>query len=829
MPRPLARFSLANPTAEPRRRDALVSGVPLPQGAVCDPATLTLATTGGAPLPTQAEALARWADGSLKWVLLTVPALSLAPRARRRLELRARASAPRPSPRALRVEETAAGVAITVPGRLHFTVAAGAGPLVPAFEVWGDGTWQPRATGMDLVVVVERDGAATEYTAAAAPRRVVVESQGPWRVAIAVHGEHTAADGRRFGPYTLRVEVIAGARAGVRLTHSLIFDGDPQRDFLRAVELRLDAAVGGDAWFAAGGDAGAEQRFVRQRAPAWTPDFHVTELYQDSCSHWRLERWVDPARRAVFAAEGERSDGWLTLGGAAGSVSVAVRECWQNHPKSLHADAASGRLTIGLYPRRAPRLDLQRYSDLVYPHTYEAPCTWQKETTPFNPRFGAHGIRKTHDLALWFDEPNPSGAALALNEPLLLQWAPAWMARCRVVVPGPARVPAAWRRWVGRQLDFLGRAQRNAGGTGYLDYFDLPMGINLDEGRFWHDFGGWGYINDEAMPVLGLWHAWWLTGRRDAYHLARAMGRHNSDIDCHHLGALAGLGSRHNVNHWGDQCTERRISMPLGKRFAWYIGGDRTVMDLAERVLASYRGPRQPFSTNMTCDIPALVATLLFLTECGQVAGDAWLRALADAIAASVDERGRMGAMLSVDAARGQAAPVPGAAVISYMMWSCFGGAQAFAELAERYDHDALRQALVRFARYQMLPAAERRALEGPNASVMAQHENVFRGFDLFAYAGAVSGDAAFARHVAAHLHPLSLQETRVPATRYGRRAAARRLPCVAPWPDVDRAVAEAGWRRYYPLFARRSSGQTFHLAVYLHKLPGLLAALERL
>jgi hypothetical protein len=45
-------------------------GVPFPRGALQDPQTLGLFDHAGAPIPLQTEPLARWPDGSVKWLLL---------------------------------------------------------------------------------------------------------------------------------------------------------------------------------------------------------------------------------------------------------------------------------------------------------------------------------------------------------------------------------------------------------------------------------------------------------------------------------------------------------------------------------------------------------------------------------------------------------------------------------------------------------------------------------------------------------------------------------------------------------------------------------------
>lgn len=46
------------------------------------------------------------------------------------------------------------------------------------------------------------------------------------------------------------------------------------------------------------------------------------------------------------------------------------------------------------------------------------------------------------------------------------------------------------------------------------------------------------------------------TGAPEIFRMAAAMTRHTSEVDLYHMGEYAGLGSRHNVVHWGCGCKE---------------------------------------------------------------------------------------------------------------------------------------------------------------------------------------------------------------------------------------------------------------------------------
>src|SRR5262245_18012064 len=54
----------------PARDQPVTRGVPFPQGILADPAAVTLLDATGQEVPVQTEALSRWPDGSVRWLLL---------------------------------------------------------------------------------------------------------------------------------------------------------------------------------------------------------------------------------------------------------------------------------------------------------------------------------------------------------------------------------------------------------------------------------------------------------------------------------------------------------------------------------------------------------------------------------------------------------------------------------------------------------------------------------------------------------------------------------------------------------------------------------------
>ena len=107
-----------------------------------------------------------------------------------------------------------------------------------------------------------------------------------------------------------------------------------------------------------------------------------------------------------------------------------------------------------------------------------------------------------------------------------------------------------------------------------------------NERHVWrYDLGGMAWDNTELGTDMWLWYSFLRTGRADVFRMAEAMTRHTSEVDTYHLGKFAGLGSRHNVRHWGCGAKEARISQAAYRRFYYYLTTDERTGDIMREVL----------------------------------------------------------------------------------------------------------------------------------------------------------------------------------------------------------------------------------------------------
>jgi hypothetical protein len=136
-------------------------------------------------------------------------------------------------------------------------------------------------------------------------------------------------------------------------------------------------------------------------------------------------------------------------------------------------------------------------------------------------------------------------------------------------------------------FDFYQKEVDQRGWYGFWDYGDMMRQYDEVRHQWRYDIGGWAWNNTELLPDYWLWYTFLRTGRADAFRLAEAMTRHTSEVDVHHIGRFAPLGSRHNVNHLGDGAKQPRISQAGLKRFYYFLTADDRIGDLMHEQLTA--------------------------------------------------------------------------------------------------------------------------------------------------------------------------------------------------------------------------------------------------
>ncbi len=430
-------------------------------------------------------------------------------------------------------------------------------------------------------------------------------------------------------PFTLRLYFYAGSEQ-VRIVHTFTYDGNENADFIASLGLRFEVPMREQAYnrhvaFATqdGGvwtesvqplngrrvlmkdrDFSFEHRQVAgERIPE--PDF-FDEKNRELLHHWarwntyRLAQLSDQGytiqKRAhnnnmwIGTHTGRRADGYAFVGDVSGGLGVSVKDFWQSFPASLQVDSAThdmAYLTAYLWAPEAGAMDLRHYDNVAHDLNASYEDVQEGMSTP-------HGIARTSVLTLMPERAFPGKAAVAerarqatADAPLVCT--PEYLHSRRAF--GVWSLPdssnerrAAVERQLADYLTFYERAVDERHWYGFWNYGDFMHGYDPVRHEWKYDVGGFAWDNTELGSISWLWYSFLRTADPAVWRMAEAMTRHTSEVDVYHIGPFAGLGSRHNVSHWGCGAKEARISQAAWNRFYYYLTTDERTGDLMTAV-----------------------------------------------------------------------------------------------------------------------------------------------------------------------------------------------------------------------------------------------------
>ena len=597
-------------------------GVPFAKGAVRPDALFTLTDADGQVVPSDSWPLACWSDGSVKWLGMAATqasgplTLNIQPAPRKKAR-----TAPLPG----MARQDADGIHIDT-GVLSCTFPSTGPQWIRDLALDGKAI----ASDAELVAIWERRSetpqgrSITQQECVGQVEKLTLMQDSPLRAVVKVEGRHRAANGREWLPFALYCIFYADMPT-IQLTHSFVFDSDGREDFVaglgirfrvpfreqvhnRHVRLSGNGKDGSGFWCQpvrlapgyrpsagriypdnyAGYLQGArlpdeEQLSESERAALQTcPVWGDMRLVQTGSNGFVLEKRTSAQSAWVRYVEGDRSLGGALLGDCTGSLFLGVKDFWQSFPAALQIDGAGGEtgtLTAWLWAPDGPAMDMRHYDT----QGHDLRINYEDYKEGWESPLGV-GHRSTLELRLFDAIPSNEellAVAKAVQKPLQYSCTPEYLYSVHAfgdywALPRPDNaVCADIERQLDETLEYYKSQVDERSWYGFWNYGDVMHNYDFTRHDWRYDIGGWAWNNVELAPNVLLWTCFLRTGREDLWTMAEAMEKHASEVDVHHLGQFAPLGSRHNVMHWGDGAKQPRISYAGMKRYLYYLtGGD---------------------------------------------------------------------------------------------------------------------------------------------------------------------------------------------------------------------------------------------------------------
>lgn len=466
---------------------------------------------------------------------------------------------------------------------------------------------------------------------------IEIEDSGDAQTVVRYEGIHECISSDNKGskkiPFIIRLFLGTAAR-DIKIQHTFMYDGEEDKDYLKGIGISFESPLKGKLYnrhIKMTGDAGVFHE-VCMPLSAWRP--HIpSSLYEDQMKgvnitdeallkcgdseinehiksitdnspHWDTYTLSQDSARhfciskklgyddvcMIDALHGQRSIGGAAFGSENGSVMLGIRDFWQKYPGGINVSGLSSDradVTIWFFSPFANSFDFRHYAH----RGYNQVCYEGYDYKGADPC----GIAVTSECALGFsddiipDDETVISFARSVNHPALYVASPEQYHQMKAfsywsLPENDTEV----ERWLEDQLDrafsFYKEEADNRNWYGLFNYGDFMHTYDAVRHQWKYDVGGYAWDNTELVPTLWLWNYFLRTGRADAFYLAEKLSRHASEVDVYHFGKYKGLGSRHNVRHWGCPCKEARIAMASHHRVYYYLTGDRRMEDIFDEL-----------------------------------------------------------------------------------------------------------------------------------------------------------------------------------------------------------------------------------------------------
>lgn len=620
-----------------------------PKGKCHNNTVYCVTNEDGTEVPVQSRVTAYWPDGSVKWTAHTANAGNMT----KQVEVLPKETGEELTGDKFIIEKTDEKLVITgkelcieyFPGknRLFETVV-----------------WKGRMvlSHAEPVLILEeqtvRDHAlmTMEKNFESCIQNMMIEEEGPLFLVLKYEGIHVSKEGERKIPFQIRMKI--GVESGeIGFTHTFFYDGDEEKDYLKGLGIRFRQPLQGKMYnrhLKVESDAGCfheaaaqlvvwrprlpeeiyrtqmqgkvlklsgKEQEMTETALKAMPFWDTYEIFQDRVNHFGIQKKVKDENCCYLdCLDGVRTRGAVAVGSENGSVIFDIRDFWEKYPSGYQVKGLTqeeAEITVWLWAPRGGAMDFRHYAN----RGYNQVCYEGYDYKGADPV----GIACTSEFSVTFsDALLPSDEELQefshnVNKPAQyvghvdyyydLHAFGRWSC---------VSYETEMECWIEKQLeqavDFYIEEVKQRQWYGMFNYGDFMHTYDPQRHQWRYDIGGYAWDNTELVPTLWLWLYFMRTGREDVFELAEKLSRHTSEVDVYHFGKYKGMGSRHNVRHWGCPCKEARIAMAAHHRFFYYLTGDYRMGDIFEELKDNEetflnKDPLEAFYTKETMVYPS--------------------------------------------------------------------------------------------------------------------------------------------------------------------------------------------------------------------------------
>ncbi len=574
------------------------------------------------PVPMDTKITAFWPDGSIKWTKHTADASQLStkiqvvPEAHSGITLDPKIS----------VQETAEKIVVNT-HKLRINITKNSPYIFD--QIYVNDTLKLLNGQSTLIleepISIHGHSARMDKNYTSIVRHCTLEEQGDVHATLKYDGVHVL-DGDEKIPFILRLKVGLNSEK-IDITYTFLYDGDEEKDFLKGLGITFDkpmtspmynrhikmetdygvfhesvvhlvswhppiakeiyqAQMDGE-FIDFSNDEKKNIDFILENTPYWS----TFDLCQSSHNSFSIKKKLHGDHLCyIDSLKGSQTKGTIAFGDENGSVILGTRDFWEKYPSGYtlkNLDQSVANATMWVWSPEAPVMDFRHYADRGYNSVCYEGYDF-KGATPY-------GIASTSEFSIIFDQNIiPSDQRLISfsqeinNPPMYIGDVDTYHDLKAFGYWSKVKKDTPVEQWVEKQLDqavdfYLNEVQQRQW-YGLFNYGDFMHTYDAPRHQWRYDIGGYAWDNTELVPTLWLWLMFMRTGREDIFTLAEKLSRHTSEIDVYHIGELKGLGSRHNVRHWGCPCKEARIAMASHHRFYYYMTGDNRLEDIFDEL-----------------------------------------------------------------------------------------------------------------------------------------------------------------------------------------------------------------------------------------------------